>query len=631
MNKLIYILAFLSLTLTFCKKQEPSPLTVGQSLDLVTVPSGFDWKMTHTTTLHITGKAMTIVKILSIDGKEQLYKGMIPAGKTKTDITLTLPRFMNEILVNDIPVTISGTDISVSIPGLKDILLTNYYLSFDGAGDYVNLGDITELNSATAFTFEGWFNFTAVPADYNLFYKVFDSDHNVSIRTTAGDQLVVGISNGSPASGEIAVYSGVITAATWTHIAVVYDGTGVTNADRLKIYINNALQVLGFTGTIPAATSASISGVSAYLSYSSNSFNGGMDEVRIWDVARTAGSILTSYNKIIDPSTADLVAYYRFDEGSGTTAEDLASAYDGTITGAVYALYSNGWDSDGDGVNDLTDDYPLDPLRAFDNYFPVSGTGTLAFEDLWPSWGDYDFNDLILDYRFQTVTDASNEVVEIFGTFKVRANGAKLHNGFGFELPDAVAGIATGVVVTGYSHTQGIITVDGTSFFETGQTNPVVIAFDDTWDLMPGIANTVPGGATASFDSVVVTMTVTGGPFVAGDFSLNTWNPFLFIDLERGREVHLIDYPPTDLMTTSYFGTKDDASDPGNSIYYQTNTGFPWGMDFPVEYEYTAEYREPSIAYLHFIEWIQSGGVLYPDWYSNTGPGYRNTSYIYAP
>ncbi len=30
-------------------------------------------------------------------------------------------------------------------------------------------------------------------------------------------------------------------------------------------------------------------------------------------------------------------------------------------------------------------------------------TGTLAYEDLWPGKGDYDFNDLVVDYDFDIV------------------------------------------------------------------------------------------------------------------------------------------------------------------------------------------------------------------------------------
>ena len=39
----------------------------------------------------------------------------------------------------------------------------------------------------------------------------------------------------------------------------------------------------------------------------------------------------------------------------------------------------------------------MDKNKSFNSFFPVQGkTGTLAFEDLWPAKGDYDFNDLVI-------------------------------------------------------------------------------------------------------------------------------------------------------------------------------------------------------------------------------------------
>lgn len=82
-------------------------------------------------------------------------------------------------------------------------------------------------------------------------------------------------------------------------------------------------------------------------------------------------------------------------------------------------------DADNDGIADNDEDYPNDQFRAFNNWFPALGLGTLLFEDLWPNIGDYDLNDLVVDYRFNTVTDALAEVVEIKYTFIVRAVGGQ--------------------------------------------------------------------------------------------------------------------------------------------------------------------------------------------------------------
>ncbi|MEL6822865.1 MAG: LruC domain-containing protein, partial [Calditrichota bacterium] len=89
-------------------------------------------------------------------------------------------------------------------------------------------------------------------------------------------------------------------------------------------------------------------------------------------------------------------------------------------------------DTDGDGISDYYDDYPNDPNKAFDNYYPSENSyGTLGYEDQWPIQGDYDFNDLVIDYRYNEVTNVKNEVVEVSGKFVIKAVGAAYENGFG--------------------------------------------------------------------------------------------------------------------------------------------------------------------------------------------------------
>ncbi len=98
-------------------------------------------------------------------------------------------------------------------------------------------------------------------------------------------------------------------------------------------------------------------------------------------------------------------------------------------------------DTDGDGVANTLDKYPTDPTRAFDNYYPSqTGFGTLAFEDLWPGQGDYDLNDLVVDYRTKTVTNALNNIVDIKSDYYVRAAGSAFKNGFGFQIDGLLPG-----------------------------------------------------------------------------------------------------------------------------------------------------------------------------------------------
>ncbi|NQV17405.1 MAG: LruC domain-containing protein [Armatimonadetes bacterium] len=298
-------------------------------------------------------------------------------------------------------------------------------------------------------------------------------------------------------------------------------------------------------------------------------------------------------------------------------------------------------DTDGDGVPNVDDDYPDDINRAYDNFYPASGYGCLVFEDKWPWKGDYDFNDLVVGYQFQTVTNAANEVVEVFADFEVRAAGSYYRNGFGFDLPDAIEALNTDLTVTGYNHTQGIITIDGITKLEYGQSHPTVIVFDDDETVIPStggnFVNTDEGYAYITPVSVTVTLTPpmptwnAPGEYDMDDFSIDTFDPFLFIDRERGREVHLPGAEPTAvaaLLNNYWFGHFDDNSFYGTN--FVTTNNLPWVLNLPISFSYPKETSQITWAYLHFVEWAESGGTLYTDWYSNTGAGYRDPDYIYT-
>ncbi|MGL5317223.1 MAG: LruC domain-containing protein, partial [Bacteroidales bacterium] len=91
-----------------------------------------------------------------------------------------------------------------------------------------------------------------------------------------------------------------------------------------------------------------------------------------------------------------------------------------------------GSDYDEDGIIDYEDEYPLDGSLAYSVHYPAHGAwGSLAFEDLWPSQGDYDMNDLVCDYNIVHYLNPQNKVVRADGVIQVRASGANSQNGFG--------------------------------------------------------------------------------------------------------------------------------------------------------------------------------------------------------
>lgn len=116
----------------------------------------------------------------------------------------------------------------------------------------------------------------------------------------------------------------------WVHVAVTYDGS------QLKIYLNGTL-----SNTVAATGVPWNSPENLYVGFDPGCggripYNGKMDDVQIWSRARTASEIANSYNKLINPASTNLTAYYRFDESNGRYAYDVTAAGNhGTITGTV--------------------------------------------------------------------------------------------------------------------------------------------------------------------------------------------------------------------------------------------------------------------------------------------------------
>lgn len=307
-------------------------------------------------------------------------------------------------------------------------------------------------------------------------------------------------------------------------------------------------------------------------------------------------------------------------------------------------------DDDNDGVPNEDDDYPNDFNRAFDNSYPGYDAFnnklyyTLAFEDTYFGTGDYDFNDFVADFRFEYVTNASDQIVDtVLFKFYVRCSGATHKNGFGFQLPNVQESWVTSV--SGYDLTADTpyVNLDANNL-EAGHNgdSATVIVFADSWRLFgqnKAISNTDPDKAYYGIDSFNIVMRFNSG-IAANNLNLEDWNPFIIEQYPtHGRclEIHLPDYYRTELGSCSEIGNN----------YRSPTQNLPWGIIVGSKFDYTIEsgtnfpvigdslivdstynILEMNLGHLHFIEWVQSDGVDYPDWYM-AKTGYRDCQYFY--
>lgn len=619
----LLIVAFFLYSCEYEIRQYQHKLSSGKVPAEIDVDSDFDWKMEQEIVFLIKNASNEIINITSSENSLIYHKGY--SGDNSYTISVNLPKRVTQVKINEHLVTVDNKAVVFTFPSVKSTTDNLLALCFDGLDDY---GETDNLVTSYPFTMCTWIKpqTNPNPADDMAVVNMATSSNSnrmfgiyisyTELPAVPAGTISLKAKNGN--SDYIINSSTVVEPGRWYHVAVVY-----TNKTNRKIYVNGNLQ--GSDIRSVNLPNMDVLGIARWADRTpSGYFNGSIDEVKIWKATLTQTQIEADMNAVLTGNEANLKGYWPFEEGSGLITDDLSPSNNDVLisSGTAWCDGSTSDDADGDGIPDEDDEYPDDPARAFNNQWPAA-TGTLAFEDLWPSIADYDFNDLVMDYLFNSVTNADNEVVETFAIFTVKATGAGLNNGFGFALP-GIQIPSENLLVTGMQADNGIVSIDPNGL-EAGQNGMVIIVYDD----VPKVGNTRPEVPYNQPVEIILTFNITdGGPYFISDLGLESFDPFIFVNQVRSHEIHLANYPPTDLADPSLFGTLDDATNPPG-IYYKSIDNLPWALNFPEMFDYPTEKNSIWIGHLKFIEWINSGGTLYNDWYTNQA-GYRDDEKIYS-
>jgi len=256
----------------------------------------------------------------------------IDVGSTENDLSYFLRDNANDSII-DGPIAGTGSAISFNTGNLVSNMTYNVYaqssntaLEFDVSDDYVEIPSDASL-IPTNLTVEAWIytygynSYDVVVMKNDWYYGGYCMYYyDNSIRFAINDYWDYNV-------------SAEITSGQWYHVAGTYDGA------ELKLYLNGALvsTVADTDGIDPNGDNLTI-GADYEGSYV---WNGKIDEVRIWDVARSDTEISNAWNTPLTGSEPGLISYYNFDIGSGSTLPDLTgNGHDGTLTNMDIA---NAW------------------------------------------------------------------------------------------------------------------------------------------------------------------------------------------------------------------------------------------------------------------------------------------------
>ncbi|GAA4384230.1 hypothetical protein GCM10023186_26200 [Hymenobacter koreensis] len=172
---------------------------------------------------------------------------------------------------------------------------------------------------------------------FSLEAWVYFNGNSFSARGTYNTVMEFG--NDSPwfgvnSSGEVEFYpsleGGTVPIRTWSHIAYTWDGATGT------IYLNGTA-----VGTSTAAPGRTGTELGIGFNSGDTGWQGYIDEVMVWSTARTAAQIQSDRNTAPPSNSPGLMAYFKFDEGSGqTVANQVASGPIGLL-GTTNAVETN--------------------------------------------------------------------------------------------------------------------------------------------------------------------------------------------------------------------------------------------------------------------------------------------------
>jgi LruC domain-containing protein len=593
-----------------CQKED-SALAVSkvESFRDLQVSSSFDWKTTQelnvSAVLPDNGELQALI-ITNTAGTETYFSGYPDDGSRTVNTKITVPSYLKELrlLYN-----------GIYIPGIVSI--ANGSMSYD-----FNTGNKSGSSyAASVINFGSMSNF-AIFTGAGAITATGPTAVSGNVGTGAGAVTGIGLSP-STFTGSIEIANPVTTQGI-ADLNVLIGGVtalATTNATHPVIFGNETLYpgvynvIAGASSITPAQTltlDAQGNPNALFVIRVSGAFGMGADATVALINGAAAGNVFLYATGAITLA-ANTTVVGNLIANVGAISMGAGCSVDGRLLSTVGAISGSGFTLTTPDAN------PVIVAPA------ASTSGTLAFEDLWPAQGDYDFNDLVVGYDFSIIKDNQEIVQSMTATFTVQAYGASFNNGFGFTLPTVSA--ADIVSVTGYDVQNSTVFSIGNKGLENGQTNATIIVFDDVRRIMPQVTGGI-GVNTQSAYAYTAPVTVTveivfSGNLTYSQLNIGSFNPFLIVGTSlnqapgtgsRGKEVHLANYPPSDLFDTNLFGTASDNSSPNIGRYFVTPSNLPSAINIAGGFSWPNEAQDIIGAYTNFGPWAQ-GAPANANWY----------------
>ncbi len=238
----------------------------------------------------------------------------------------------------------------------------------------------------------------------------------------------------------------------------------------------------------------------------------------------------------------------------------------------------------------------------------VSSTGVYGFEDLWPSRGDYDLNDALVEVTHEKTFSVKTETTD----YKI------FQETFYLTTDQNYVELQSGLALT-------LKTKENPSSIIMKKVNPATKDTTEAHFVLDGNTYLLTDNIKAELGTTYILELNYELPGLEKISNVAEIKPFIYRTEGTGRwEVHIPFETPTSKMITSYFGTMDDKSVPSEGKYFVRNGNYPFA--FYLEGANLDNFKETLLLrsnesvkidelYPSFLPWVLSNGTEHADWY----------------
>jgi hypothetical protein len=165
-------------------------------------------------------------------------------------------------------------------------------IGFDGTNKYVSVAKQNYFVGVTQFSMCAWMKRT-LSNTLIVISQVESLSNDIAFELWSDGYAYFEVGNGSNSYGRV-----LNSSTSWQFLSMVYNGTLVGNANRLKGYINGVEQTLDFAATTIPATTGTVNANFILGSYLSglNYGSGNISNVQTYNRALSAQEVLQNYN-----------------------------------------------------------------------------------------------------------------------------------------------------------------------------------------------------------------------------------------------------------------------------------------------------------------------------------------------